>query len=374
MQTCDVAVIGLGVDGCAARAHLVAKGASVIGFEQAAPGHDSGSSHGESRVTRRSNFENPGYAPLIARAMDLWQDLEAQPGDIYVRCGVLEAGPVGSDYLDQARLAAAAGGIEMTALTPAEASERFAAVHLPAHWQGLYQPDGGYLRADHAIRRYLERAEGSELRLGSKVVSVEQRGETVEIVTAAGETVQAGAAIVTAGAWIADLVPELTARLAVTRQLLGWFSPLKAQIFERGRFPVFLFVTDGGLVYGFPEVDGGGVKIASHVAGARLAHADLARQDASLDEVRPVRAALQAVLPDLDDTPMRVKTCLYTTTPDEEFIVDHRPNHPRIVFASACSGHGFKFASAIGEALADMALGQSPHCSMEAFRLARFGG
>jgi len=372
MRTCDVAVIGLGVVGCAARACLVERGASVIGFEQAAPGHDGGSSHGESRVTRRSNFENPGYAPLIARAMELWQALEARPGDVYEPAGVLEAGPAGSAYLDQTRLAAAAGGVAMATLSPAQVRERFPAVRLPAHWQGLYQPDGGYLRADRAIRRYLERAEASELRLATKVVSVEQRGEAVAIVTASGETVQAGAAIVTAGAWIADLVPELAPHLRVTRQLLGWFRPLKAGVFERGRFPVFLFVTDDGLIYGFPEVDGGGVKMASHVAGASLAHADAARQDARPDEVRPVWAAVRTLLPDLDDAPLRAKTCLYTTTPDEEFVIDRRPGQPRVVFASACSGHGFKFASAIGEALADIALGQAPRFGLEPFRLARF--
>jgi sarcosine oxidase len=372
MQTCDVAVVGLGVDGCAARACLAARGVRVIAFEQATPGHDGGSSHGESRVTRRSNFENPGYAPLIARAMDLWRDLEAAPGDLYEPAGVLEAGPAGSAYLDQTRLAAAAGGVEMAALTPAEVRGRFPAIRLPAHWQGLFQPDGGYLRADRAIQRYLERAAGSELRLGTRVVSVEQRGETVEVVTAAGETVQAGAAIVTAGAWIGDLVPELAPCLSVTRQTLGWFQPRDPSLFAGGRFPVFLFVTEIGLIYGFPDIDGGGVKMGLHVAGARLGHADAARQDGRPEEVRPARTAVRGLLPDLYDAPLRTKTCLYTTTTDEEFVIDRRPGHPRVVFASACSGHGFKFASAIGEALADLALGQTPNCSLDLFRLSRF--
>jgi sarcosine oxidase len=374
MRTCDVVIVGQGAHGSAARAFLRRAGARVIALEQATPGHAGGSSHGESRITRRSNFENPAYAPVIQRSMDLWFGIEREPGDIFVRAGLLEAGPQGCDYLSQTRAAATAGGVPIDEMTPADVDATFPAIRLPRDWAGVFQPDAGYLRADRAIARFQEASAGpgSELLAGVSARSVEQIGDGVEVVTTGGEAVQAGAAIIAAGPWAADLVPELAPYQTLTRQVLGWYAPADPGPFEAGRFPVFLFDTEGGMIFGFPQVAGFGVKMASHEHGRVLVHADQARQDASIAELSPMRAAAADMLAGLPQQASRVATCIYANTPDEEFIIDRRPGRPRIVFASACSGHGFKFATAIGEALADLALGTAPRLDLTPFRLARF--
>jgi sarcosine oxidase len=371
MRRCDVVVVGQGVVGLAAHASLLKRGLKVIGLDRASPGHDGGSSHGESRVTRRFNFEAPGYTPLFDRATALWRELETAPGEIYLRTGVLECGPRDHPLIAGSRASAAGASRE---LTPEAVRQAYPAIHLPTDWVGVLQDEGGLIRADRAIARYqaLIGAHGSTIEVSRPVRSVAQSGDAVEALMADGEVIQAGAAVIAAGAWTGDLVPEVAPHLSLTRQLLGWFSPTAPALFAPARFPVFLFATPAGVIYGFPDLDGGGVKIASHEPGRPLGHAAGARQDGDVAEMAPVRAAVSALLSDLAWTPTRVKTCIYANTPDLEFIVDRRPGHPRIAFASACSGHGFKFASAIGEAAADLAIGETPRVDLTAFALSRF--
>ena len=213
---------------------------------------------------------------------------------------------------------------------------------------------------------------GSRLRIGVRVRSVEERGDGVEIRTDAGEVIKAAAAIVTTGPWIGELIPQMRPHLRLTRQVLAWYQPPSAELFLPGRFPVFLFATDIGFVYGFPHVPGFGVKIALHAHGPVLAHPNYARQDAEQREARPLRASVKTILAALPAEASRVRTCIYANTPDEEFVVGRRPGADRIIFASACSGHGFKFASAIGESFADQACGAPPSCDLSAFGLDRF--
>ena len=374
MTNWDVVVIGQGIFGCAARAYLAQRGVRVLGLEQSAAGHDGGSSHGESRVIRQANFENPRYAELISRAMTLWPQLEGEAGEVLERCGVLEAAPSASAYLGQTLMAAVAGAVPIEPMTPAGVRDRFPAITLPEPWSALLQPRSGYLKADAAIARYLQIAagHGSELRTGVRVRSVEERGDGVEIRTDAGDVITAAAAIVTTGPWIGELIPQMRPHLRLTRQVLAWYQPPSADLFLPGRFPVFLFATDIGFVYGFPHVPGFGVKIALHEHGSVLAHPNDARQDAEMHEARPLRASVKAILAALPAEAARVRTCIYANTPDEEFVVGKRPGADRIIFASACSGHGFKFASAIGESLADLACGAPPSCDLSAFGLDRF--
>jgi len=300
--------------------------------------------------------------------------LERAPGDIYLPTGVLECGPRDHALITSTLDAAAAAGIASNVLSPAEVAGRFPAIRLPDDWIGVLQNDGGVIRADRAIAAYLDliRHRGARPELGRRVRAVEQVGDGVEAVTEDGETIRAGAAIIAAGPWTTDLVPELAPHLTLTRQAVGWFRPDRPDLFEPERFPVFLFATGAGVIYGFPDFAGAGVKIASHEPGRAVGRADLATQDATSDDMAPVRAALGSMLPGLGRTAAALRTCLYANTPDLEFIVDRRPGRPNIVFASACSGHGFKFASAIGEILADLALGEAPRFDIGPFALSRF--
>jgi sarcosine oxidase len=349
-ETCDFVVIGLGVMGCAALADLSRHG-SVIGLEAAVPGHSGGSSHGESRIFRLSNFESPGYTSLAAEALASWRVMERYEGELYLRTGILEAGSAESPII--------AGRLDDPALerlTLAEVRQRFPIFELPDDYRATYQHEAGILRADAAIARFLEiaceRRPGAVRMTGA--VAVKQVGAGVEVTTRSDDRIAAGAAIVTTGPWIAELVPELAGRVSVSLQTVGWFAPDPAAPAGPDRMPVFAIETGGnvGMIYGFPDFAGLGIKAASHLPGPVWDPASPRPGDAAA--LAPVQAAMRSLLPAVAS--LRASTtCLYTNTQDEEFIVDRRPGAPAIVFASACSGHGFKFAPAIGTMLSDLA-------------------
>ncbi|MBL8770647.1 MAG: N-methyl-L-tryptophan oxidase [Phenylobacterium sp.] len=363
-RTCDVVVVGLGVMGAAAMASL-SRRAAVIGIERAEPGHIGGSSWGESRMIRLSNFENPGYAPLVRRSVELWDDLEQGGEPVFLRVGVLEAGPPDGALMAGTRAAAAAGGFAGEPLTPAEAGERFPAVALPAGWTATLQPGAGLLRADLGVRRLLAAAtaRGAEMLCGVGVRQVSDTAAGVTVVLDDGEQIQAAAAVITAGQEIAELVPALGPHLRVRPQVLGWYRSERPQLVGPERLPAFAFDDPEGFLYGFPDFAGAGVKAGFH----RF-------DDDPVDpvtEAERVRRHLQRFLGPLAPA-HRIGTCGYTITPDEEFVIDRDPDRDNVWFASACSGHGFKFAPAIGEMLADLALGRTPACDPSPYALARF--
>jgi sarcosine oxidase len=185
--------------------------------------------------------------------------------------------------------------------------------------------------------------------------------------------IEAGAVIIAAGAWITEFVPTLAPTLTLTRQVLVWLDPPGRELFRQERFPVFLVDDPDDLCYGFPDFSGGGVKVASHNPSGVLAHADDARQDATPAEGERVACIVARYIPALDAPVARLQTCIYTRSPDEHFVIDAHPDDSRIVIASPCSGHGFKFASAIGEILADLALTGATAQDISRFRIRWFG-
>lgn len=353
MESCDFVVIGLGVMGSAALANLSRHG-KVIGLEAAAPGHRGGSSHGESRIFRLSNFESPAYTALAAEALATWRSVERDEGELYLRTGILEAGSA-----DSAIISGRLGDPSLERLTPDAVRRRFPVFVLPDGYQATYQHEAGILRADAAVARFLEIA--SERQPGAVrmtgAASVKQAGEGVEVTTHAGDRIAAGAAIVTTGPWITELVPALAGRVSVSLQTIGWFAPDPGVPAGPDRIPVFAIETGGapGMIYGFPDFAGSGIKAASHLPGPAWDPASPRPGEAEQRAaIAPVRAAMRSLLPHAA-TLRATMTCLYTNTADEEFIVDRCPGSPGIVFASACSGHGFKFAPAIGAMLSNLA-------------------
>jgi sarcosine oxidase len=371
----DVAVIGLGIMGSAAAFEATRRGARVVAFERFRPGHDRGSSHGESRAIRLAHFEGPSYYALAVRAYERWRELERLSGrTILTRTGVLECGPETSVVVEESRQASLAHGLAHEMLGSRAVGERFPAFRLPAGWRAVFQPDGGFLRPELAARAYVQMAaaHGAEIRVETRVLALEPREGAIRVATDRG-TVEARAAVVATGPWIAELVPELAPHLALTRQVQLWLRPELPGLFDPDRFPVFLLDDPENLCYGFPDFAGSGVKAASHLSGGALAHADDASRDATDADDEPVRSVLARHIPPLTGVPLvRVETCIYTRTPDEHFVIDRHPGDPRIVVASPCSGHGFKFASAIGEILADLALKSETAHDIARFRLARF--
>ena len=374
MTTFDVAVIGLGAMGSAALFNLARQGRRVIGIEQFEPGHDKGSSHGESRIIRLSYFEHPSYVPLARRAMEKWRELEQLCGhNILTVTGILEAGYPGCPIVEGSLEASRLHGLDHEVLSAAEINRRFPAFKVPPHWTGLYQPEGGFLRPELAIQQFVGLAErhGAEVRTGTRVLAIEPLGSGVRVRTEAGE-IEAGSVIVAAGAWIGDFAPELKPHLKLTRQVLGWFEPLQPAYYSPDRCPVFILESEDDACYGFPDFAGTGVKTASHRKGAYLPSADDLSQDGGAADEAQIRRMLSLAMPEANGPLRAMRTCMYTRTPDEDFVIDRSSADPRIILASPCSGHGFKFASVIGEVLADLALGKTPANDISRFKLERF--
>ena len=375
MPSFDVAIIGLGVMGSAALAALARRGTRVVGIDRFAPGHDRGSSHGTTRVIRLGYFEHPSYVPLVRAAYPLWRELEARSGQsLMTKTGIVEIGAPASDLVAGTLRSSQLHGLPHDILDARSLMKRFPAFRLPGDFIGVFLPDGGFVRAEPAVTALQELASrsGAELIWNEPVLAVEPHREGVAVTTGRGD-IRAGCAIAAAGPWLKSLLPQLPVRLRVTRQVLAWFEPAERArpLFAAERFPVFLLENADGVFYGFPA-DAAGVKIAKHHHLDEAVDPDHYDRAVSAADEATIRNVLKAHLPDADGRLLAAQTCLYTMTPDGDFILDRLPECPQIIVASPCSGHGFKFAPVIGEILADLAVTGRTDYDISRFCLARF--
>jgi sarcosine oxidase len=374
MTTFDAVVVGLGAMGSAAVSSLARRGCRVVGIEKFAPGHDRGSSHGATRIIRLGYFEDPSYVPLVRAAYPLWRDLAVKSGVPVINItGIVEIGRPDSELVEGTLRASRLHGLSHEVLDAATLMRRFPAFRVPQGYVGVYQPDGGFLRAEQAIRAQLALARdaGAQLRFDENVVAIEPRGKGVRVATQNG-VVDARCAIVTAGPWVKSLLPGLPVPIRVTRQVLGWFAPRERALFSPDRFPVFLLQNADGLFYGFPDDGTSGVKVAKHHHADETVDPDACDREVSAADEAMIRAVLAAHIPAADGPRLSATTCLYTMTPDGDFILDRVPGEESIIVASPCSGHGFKFAPVIGEILADLAITESTVHDISRFAIARF--
>ena len=374
MEKFDVAVVGLGAMGSAALSSLARRGARVVGIERFVPGHDKGSSHGETRVIRLGYMEHPSYVPLLTRTYELWRELEAASGRKLLHVtGIAEIGPPEGIVVAGTLLASRTHGLQHEVLKAEAVMERFPAFRIPSSYVGVVQPDGGFVTPEPAIEAQvaLAKAAGAEIRTETKVDSIERRSNGVRLAIGQ-ESVEAGKVIVSPGPWVKQLLPELPVQLRVTRQVLAWFQPVDASPFAPGRFPVFLLENRHGVHYGFPPHGAGTVKIAKHHHADEAVEPDGYDRSVSADDEAMIRAAIADHIPAANGKLVTARTCLYTVTPDGDFIIDRMPGAPDIIVASPCSGHGFKFAPVIGEILADLAITGATRYDISRFRLARF--
>jgi sarcosine oxidase len=371
----DAAVVGLGAMGSAAVSSLARRGCRVVGVEKFVPGHDRGSSHGATRIIRLGYFEHPSYVPLLRAAYPLWRDLAAKSGLPLINItGIVEIGRPDSELVEGTLRASRLHGLTHEVLDAAALMRRFPAFRVPEGYVGVFQPDGGFLRAEQAVNAQLARARdaGAQLRFDENVVAIEPRGRGVRVVTQSG-VFDAGCAIVTAGPWVKTLLPGLPAPIRVTRQVLGWFAPRDRTLFSPDRFPVFLLQNADGLFYGFPDDGTRGVKVAKHHHADETVDPDRCDREVTAADEAMIRAVLAAHIPAANGPRLSATTCLYTMTPDGDFVLDRLPGEEAIIVASPCSGHGFKFAPVIGEILADLAIAGSTSHDISRFAIARFG-
>jgi sarcosine oxidase len=371
----DIVVIGLGVMGSAALRELARRKLSVLGIERFAAGHDRGSSHGATRIIRLAYFEHPSYVPLVQRAYALWREIESSSGEKLLHVtGVAEIGEPDGALMKGTLASARLHGLSHQVLSAAELTRRYPAFRLPADFIATVQPDGGFLLAEPSIRALLAQAKsaGAQVREHVTVRAIEPRASGVRILIN-GDAIEAATAVVAAGPWIKSLLPDLPVGLRVTRQVMSWFAPVDPARVAPGLFPVFLIESNHGMHYGFPPVCESGVKVAKHHHRDEAVEPDDYNRAISAEDESLIRAVLADHIPAANGPLLEAKTCLYTVAPDGDFILDRLPGFPQVIVASPCSGHGFKFAPAIGEILADLATRGATDHEIARFSLTRFG-
>lgn len=354
-----IAVIGLGIAGLSICVRLAEAGHSVSGFEQFALMHERGSSHGDTRITRTIPGEGDIYVRLAAHAAPMWRAWEALNGAPLIRwTGGLMAGPRGSAFVGSCIALGEAHGEPGRVLRPVDvAVATQGRIFFPNDWEIVRQDGCGTVLAD-AVRTFLiarARDRGAVLHDNARIDALEETGLTI-----AGETQRFDAVILAAGGWAARLAPELAYRLTVKRRVLGWFAG------PSDNLPVICADDDAGL-YGMPTPDGH-YKIGLHTVGDTIDPDEPTEPDAQ--DAAALSAHMAQFLPRHDPKPRRMKRCLYTLTPDQNFLVT--PSHAcaRVLIVSCCSGHGFKYAAAYGDIALDWIEGR-PSAFLDAFGAAR---
>jgi sarcosine oxidase len=370
----DAIVVGVGGMGSAACYHLARRGLRTLGLERFDIPHAMGSSHGITRIIRLAYYEHPSYVPLLLRAFDLWDELARESGRHLLEVtGTIDASGPDEIVFMEALASCLQFDLDHEVLTSAELTERYPGYRLPATHMALFQPRGGFLLPEQCISAYVEGAlaAGADIRARERVLDWEPVGDGVRVTTERG-VYESGRLILAAGAWMASLVPELASLAQPERQVLGWFAPLEPALFAPERFPVFNLLVPEGRYYGFPQHDVPGFKIGLYHHREEQVDPDDFSREADLADEAPLRLATERYFPAANGPTMALRTCMFTNTPDEHFILDLLPGYPQVVLASPCSGHGFKFASVIGEILADLAeRGDSRH-EIGWLRLGRF--
>lgn len=362
--------------GSAVACHLARRGLSVLALERHAIAHDRGSSHGLTRIIRLAYFEHPSYVPLLHRAFALWRELEAETGERLLHVtGAIDAGLPGSRVFEGSLASCRAHRLRHEVLPAREVNRRFPGYRLPHEFMAVLQPDGGFLEPEKCIRAHalLAAKHGAEVRLGAQVTGW-ARGDRGVVLHLDDAEIRARQLVICAGAWTASLVPSLAPLLHAERQVVGWFSVEDRESFAPGRFPVFVMTTPEGHFYGFPEFGVPGFKIGKYHHLSEIVDPDAMNRVVDARDEAVLRDCVRSIFPGADGALIRASTCIFTNTPDEHFIVDRLPEAPEVLVVSACSGHGFKFCSVMGEIVSDLVTGDRTSHDITLFRLARFGG
>jgi sarcosine oxidase len=369
MKSYDVIVIGLGGMGSAAAYHLAARGQRVLGLERFGPAHDRGSSHGGSRIIRQSYFEDPAYVPLLLRGYELWDKLQLDAQrEVITLCGGLMIGRQDSRTFAGSRRSAEEWSLPHEVLSAPEIRRRFPTLTPRPDEVALYEERAGFVRPEATVAAHIElaRRHGADLHFDEPAaqwqVTPGGAGDGVRVVTAAG-SYTAGRLVMCPGAWAPRLLADIGVPFTVERQVQFWFEPTGGvEPFGVDRHPIYVWEDAAGTqVYGFPAdrstaADGGsdGVKVAFFRRGRACTPETLDR-NVSGEEVQVISDHLATCIPTLPGRFLRAVPCMYTTTPDEHFVIATHPGYDQVTVACGFSGHGFKFVPVVGEILADLA-------------------
>ncbi len=371
----DLIIIGCGGVGSAAAYYAAERGLRVLALERFEAVHARGSSHGDTRVIRQAYFEHPDYVPLLKRAYSLWEQLEQRISrQLFYHTGLVEVGPESGVLIQGVRQSAAMHQLPLAEIDRGEFKERFPGFVLPEDCVAVFESNAGFLLVEECIRHYIGEAQrlGADMRFNQPV-----RGWSVQrneiCITTDSEKFYAPRLVVAAGAWANEVLADLGLPLHVLRKHLHWY-PVKTPTAYglQNHAPTFFYETSAGYFYGFPVRNERGLKVAQHSGGTTVQDPLTVDRSVDVAELEQVDRFLRAHLPDVAIPATDHSVCMYTMTPDEHFIVDQHFDHPQIAIAAGLSGHGFKFASVLGESLVQLAIDGKTSVPMEFLSLRRF--
>ncbi|MGM9945118.1 MAG: N-methyl-L-tryptophan oxidase [Lysinibacillus sp.] len=366
----DCIIIGAGSMGMAAAYFLAKAGKKVCAIDAYNPPHTNGSHHGETRIIRYAYGEGLEYVPLALRAATLWQHLEQQVNKpLLLQTGVVNIGDKANPFVQTVIESAEKYDLPLEVLNAEEIMKRWPGIQVKDNMIAAFEPTSGVLRVEDCVEAYKELAmnEGATLRMNEPVQHI-TFGNTVTVATSVG-TYEADHCIVCAGAWTNKLLQQFNLPLSPIRKTFAWFEA-EETLYGEENFPAFTVELGDACYYGFPSIDGAGYKIGRHDGGETI-NPDEELRDFDESDTADLQQFIDTYMPQVG--PLKAgKVCKYTMTPDEHFIIDFLPQHANVVVASGFSGHGFKFASAVGEMLAQMVTDGKPQLSNELFKLNRF--
>lgn len=362
--------------GSSVLARLALRGARTLGIEQFERGHDRGASSGETRIIRQAYFEDAAYVPLLFRAYELWRDIEERANEEIVRlCGVLLCGAPTAESITGATYAARTYGVPVEHLSTAGLRARFPALRVRDAEVAVLEPGGGVVFPERAVAAYQRIAEacGAEMRFENGVRSWRSSGTGVSVTLSDGTVVNAGSLVLALGPWSEREFARAGVPLEVQRNVQVWFGP-ETSAYRAPAFPAFFLERESmpAPLYGFPDF-GGGLKAAFHAHGERTEAAALNRDVDPARDVEPLARSLDEWLKGGAGTFLRGKACMYALTPDRHFVIDRHPHCGNVVLCGGFSGHGFKFASVVGEICADLALSGTTAHDIAFLSARRFG-
>jgi sarcosine oxidase len=373
-MTYDLIVIGVGGMGSATVYHAARRGLAVLGLEQFDIPHAQGSSHGVNRIIRLAYYEHPSYVPLLRRAYELWRELENRAGErLLIITGSIDVGRVDSSTVQGSLLSCKQHHLPHEILDAAALRARFPGYQLAPDMVGVYQADGGFLLCEQCVVAHAMAAQalGAEVHARERVVEWHAEDQGVAVTTTCA-TYRARKLVVTAGAWARSMVPALQHAAVPERQVMIWTQPRKPESFRLGAFPVFNMEAPEGRFYGFPVYGIPGFKLGKyHHRGERVDDPDRTDRECHPEDEDVLREGIRRYFPDADGPTMAMKACMFTNSPDEHFIIDRLPDNPQVAIAAGFSGHGFKFASVIGEIMIELVIDGATRLDTSLFRLDR---
>lgn len=374
-MTYDVIIVGAGSIGMAAGYYLSTKGAKVLLVDRYDPPHDQASHHGDTRIIRHAYGEGKHYVELALRSQQLWHELETQMNqDLFMQTGVLNLGLETSEFIQGVIESAETYELPLETMTASDVESRWDGWNVPDRYLGCYEKQSGVLRSEVCVRTYREGiiANGGEVLSNCIIHSIIEHRNGIELNTSAGNF-SSEQLMVTAGAGTNEVLALIGEQLPLTtvRKTFSWFHQ-PAHMYAEKDFPAFTCDTEFGIYYGFPNIAGAGVKIGRHDGGHKrdMSKANLPFGHYEEDEADVITFAKTFLSPQVVHRTGR--PCTYTLSPDNDFIIDYLPHHKNILVACGLSGHGFKFSSAIGEALSQLAISGKSDADMTVFSSARF--